>query len=330
MGLVGRLGWAEAYAGMAMRAARALNTPWILGTVLVRLGVYRAGIGQWQQGQVETEQAIAHFEAVQDWRGWGDSVNVLHRLLHLHGEYAASGEWSAQLYTRAERNGNAQHVGWGREVAGSNFLRQGRLEEAIAHLEATLGAYGETLTPSDEWSTGALLALAYWRAGQAELARPLAQRALELIKDATPAQFARLSSYFSLAEVYLESWALGAGSEELAERARLAVKLLHRFARYFPIGRPAAWLCQGTLDWLEEKPVSARAAWQKSLAFAEKLDMPYEAGRAHYQLGRHLPAGDPARDEHVECARALLRQVGARYELEQLAGGDEGRTTADG
>ena len=40
---------------------------------------------------------------------------------------------------------------------------------------------------------------------------------------------------------------------------------------------------------------TAVAAWNKSLNAAERLAMPYEQGRAYYELGRHLPPDHPSR-----------------------------------
>jgi hypothetical protein len=59
-------------------------------------------------------------------------------------------------------------------------------------------------------------------------------------------------------------------------------------------------------------------AWRRGLAAAERLEMPHDQGRLHYEIGRHLPAGDPARREHLEHARACLERIGAAYDLAQV------------
>jgi hypothetical protein len=56
------------------------------------------------------------------------------------------------------------------------------------------------------------------------------------------------------------------------------------------------------------------AAWNKSLNTAERLAMPYEQGRAHYELGRHLPPGHPARREHLTQACEIFTGIGASHE----------------
>jgi hypothetical protein len=38
--------------------------------------------------------------------------------------------------------------------------------------------------------------------------------------------------------------------------------------------------------------------------------MPFEQGLAHYELGRRLPEGDPARRSHLVDARAIFERLG--------------------
>jgi hypothetical protein len=46
--------------------------------------------------------------------------------------------------------------------------------------------------------------------------------------------------------------------------------------------------------------------------------MPCEQGRAHYQIGRHLPARDPARQAHLTRAGEIFADIGALYELDRV------------
>jgi hypothetical protein len=43
--------------------------------------------------------------------------------------------------------------------------------------------------------------------------------------------------------------------------------------------------------------------------------MRYDAARTHYEIGRHLPAGDPARRQHLDAARATCEQLGETWLL---------------
>jgi hypothetical protein len=59
----------------------------------------------------------------------------------------------------------------------------------------------------------------------------------------------------------------------------------------------------------------AHKAWQKGLMYAEQLEMPYEAGLAHYEIGRHLPFDDPDLEIHLARACDLFAGAEAKYDL---------------
>lgn len=61
----------------------------------------------------------------------------------------------------------------------------------------------------------------------------------------------------------------------------------------------------------------------RRLAAAEHVAMRYETGRAHYEIGRHLPAGDPNRKLHLTRACEIFSELGAGYDL-SLVSSQEG------
>jgi hypothetical protein len=62
----------------------------------------------------------------------------------------------------------------------------------------------------------------------------------------------------------------------------------------------------------------AQKAWGRSLAEAQKLKMLYEQALTHYEWGRHLPAGDDARRNHLIQAQQIFDQFQAKYDLERV------------
>ena len=63
---------------------------------------------------------------------------------------------------------------------------------------------------------------------------------------------------------------------------------------------------------------ATRAAWPFEFALelslrvsAQRLDMAYEEGLAHYQIGSHLAARDPARRQHLQRAAEIFAQLHA-------------------
>ena len=56
--------------------------------------------------------------------------------------------------------------------------------------------------------------------------------------------------------------------------------------------------------------------WQEAIKVATELRTPYELGRAHFEIGRHLPQGEPARQAHLQKALELFQQLSCGLELE--------------
>jgi len=100
----------------------------------------------------------------------------------------------------------------------------------------------------------------------------------------------------------------------MLRRARLTCTTLLRYAKVFPIGQPSAWLWLGLEHWLHGRKPKAVRAWRRSVAAGERLAMPYETGRAHLELGRHLDATDDARSEHLARAREIFEHLGAAHD----------------
>ncbi len=46
--------------------------------------------------------------------------------------------------------------------------------------------------------------------------------------------------------------------------------------------------------------------------------MPYEEGLAHYEIGRHFPVSDPARQEHLARAAKASSKMGAAGDLARV------------
>jgi hypothetical protein len=81
-----------------------------------------------------------------------------------------------------------------------------------------------------------------------------------------------------------------------------------------PVTRPAVWLLWGHFCWLAGQRHRARRAWRKSLTYADRYAMPFEAAQAHAALARHLLPGNllglAERGQHHARSLAILRQLG--------------------
>jgi len=116
----------------------------------------------------------------------------------------------------------------------------------------------------------------------------------------------------NLAKAYL----LGAEQSEKIERAswlrksgRACLAALKQSEACRPV-MPEAMCLQGIYEWLRGKPAAARRWWQKSLVEAERMGLRYDAGMAHFEMGKRLNER-----AHLEKAEAIFAEIGAEWDL---------------
>ena len=121
--------------------------------------------------------------------------------------------------------------------------------------------------------------------------------------------------YVGPAEVYLEAWERDQPFRDEPRRAAEAIARMKRFAGVFPVGRPRWAILEGRRSWLAGRKGRALRMWRRALTSATQLDMPFEQGLAHYEIGRHTDPSDPERTAHLEAAREILARIHASHAL---------------
>jgi hypothetical protein len=284
-----------------------------LAWVLESTCVFDISVGNWTAAREAFTEGLAITQRLGDQRRWGELAAQLAQVLYHQGEFDRLAEWSAEMSAMASRADDDQRKAHALLADVWVWLPQGRLDAAVTQLQAVTELLAGRGSRADEILTDGLLALACLRRHDNERARLAAQRAARLIAQSQPFAVHILEGYASVAEVYLTLWE--AGDHAAARPARQACAALRQYARAIPVARPRAWLWQGLGAHLSGHHRRGLAAWRKSLAAAERLAMPCEQGRAHYQLGRHLPPGDPSRLAHLTRAGEIFADIGAVYEL---------------
>jgi class 3 adenylate cyclase len=316
---------AEMYGRRALATAERLGDLPALVWALEVNALYRIGTGEWGRARDAAAEAAEIADRLGDRVRWQQNTSLLSEVAYYQGEFARSAELAVAVYASARAAGNAQQEVVGLFSQARSLLPRGRLDEAVALLEraaALLGNVGR----SEEITTHGLRAAAYLRRGDHARARRAAETALDLIRRTPPLGMYALEGYAGTAEVFLTLWEAGPERPAMARRAHRACAALRGFARVFPIGRPRAALWTGRALWLAGAHARARAAWERALAVAERLGMPYEQGRAHDEIARHLPAGTPLRRSHTARAAAIFARLGAEYDRRHA----EGASTVNG
>ncbi len=325
---------ADAYGRWGLETAQLLSNPLTHSFVFSRVGLYYSGIGRWAEADDFFEQAIAIAEQLGDYRFREEIGDFLANKAYSHSQFVRSKKVFTELYDTARRSDNKLHQSWGLSGIGKNALRLGQVDEAVSLLETSIGLFVNNEVGIEDsinlTKSYGILAAGYLYQGDLDMAAQTAWSAIQRLVSSPPTSFALRDGYAGVAEVYLTLWETGysllsdedfpglpAESRDIEKLAQQACAAMHVFARRFSIGQPQDCLYHGRLDWLRGHQKRAQKAWQKSLDIAVQSDMPYEQGRAHYEIGRHLDKSDLQRKEHLSQAAEIFERLEAGFDLER-------------
>lgn len=308
-GLVGLHRLARTYERQAQAVAGAVDELASTAWTQMASSLYRIGIGDWACAQRAADAAIDLYARLGHQRYWEASAYLkLMILAHHEGRAEDCARLAADIEASGARSGNVQAESWGLLGQAESALRQHRADAAHDWLTRAERLLPRGIGRAEEIRVYALLAATHLERGAADQAAHCLGAALDGIRAAAATTYYSLEAYATaaLAALALERQRHPA-STALANDACAA---LRTFARTFPIARPRALLIDGARHW---RHASTRASglWQRALAEAETLRMPYETALIHATLGEHL--ADARGERHRTRARELFAALGAAY-----------------
>ncbi|MFN8433404.1 MAG: BTAD domain-containing putative transcriptional regulator [Anaerolineales bacterium] len=307
---------AKYYLQNGLQAAQKQNDPLVLGQALEHAGLYYAGLGEWEQAEASLQKSWEILGAVEFHRQWEEAAGLLSEMKSLRGDFAGAIQIQQKIIASAYQRGDTQLRFHDLTGLAFNNLRLGDIEKANEHLHNAAELLGGNYPFINNIRYYGVSAQAVLQQGDLHAAKEFAEQAMLLISKVKPTSFYILEGYAGVSEVYLTAFETGKQPADL-KFAQQAVKALLEFGRLLPVGQPRAWLHQGLLHWAEGRQKQAFRVWEKSLALAEQLSLPYEAARAYYEIGRHLPLTDAARQIHLDKAIEMFSGLGAKRELMQ-------------
>ena len=320
LSLIPLRGAARHYARLAEESAQWADEPESLALAKARLSIYWSGEGAYEKVSVLSREAMAIFERLGDSTRWRESQVLLRRSAVSQGELALASKLGADFHDSAVHSQHKLHRFWGVGQLAWSELHAGRVDVAIELAQAALDELAQMHMADylSEISIYAALTRARLHRGELSLAWQAAEAAARILPSSGRASLTSLDGYTAVAEVYFALWAAGdiqGAPQQLQEAARRNCQALMRFARFYPIAQPAAWRCQGELDWLEGRPAQAHRAWNKGLVLAEARRMPLEAALTHEAIGLALPPNDSARTGHLKSACETYHRIGSKHYL---------------
>jgi eukaryotic-like serine/threonine-protein kinase len=315
LGIAGFYSAADGYMRYADRTAQQVNDQSAMAWVEEIGGFYLTGVGRWEEARARFQRGAAIAQELGDWRRWLENFTLELQLMMDIGQFQEAKMKNFEALERTARQEDHQ-------IEIYTYVRQTFIAATEGYLDAA-AEYGRCaqavelqLSPGESIGRYSLPALVHARQREYADAWVDAEMGRKLAQGVTPTLPFSLNWYTALPQTYLMLWeeqAPVASEQDIRAAARATCKILNRWARSFPVGRPASNCNQGLFYWLDGQPDKARAAWGKSLAYAQKLAMPLDEGIAHYEIGRHMDVSDPKRAEHLERAVEIFEQRDARY-----------------
>jgi eukaryotic-like serine/threonine-protein kinase len=323
---------ASRYSNLAFQVSQEVDRLSTKAYVSETIGVYYCGVCRWAEAETLFEQAISGFDQLEMRRSWAESSSLQGKMFYYQGKYKQSLPYFANLLPAGQYHGDhaAQHWALLGQVECALRLGQPALDQVYAWLEKAKLLPADYPGYTQQVRFYGVLALAHLYGGALALAQQAAQTGLGFTEQGDFIAFWAVEGYAGIAETFLSLWEASHINERtehdpklLAQSARQACRALRQFARTYPLGQPWAWLYQGLYEWLAGKPGQAYKAWSQSLAAAERLGMPYQQARAHYEIGRHTPSDQKARDglsrqEHLQRAYDIFDNLGTAYDLARV------------
>ena len=308
---------ARFYEKRALELADAADQIAARAHVYQAIGLSSIGLGIWSKAEEFVTRAADLFHGLGHRRKWIESQSLAMDIAFHTGRYDRVEQQLPDLLKIASRSGGAQAERWILHNTARQAMVRGRFHEALAAIDRAIELEAGRVDPADEVRFHSLKALALLRVKDFAAAERAAGEGMTRIGSIQSLAFYTCAGFSELAEVQLALAALGEGRTELGpselrRRASVACGRLGRYARLFPMARPSSARVAGLVLWARGRPRRAVRAWRKSLAAAEKLDMPHDQGLAHLTLGVHAPPGETS-SSHLEAACRIFADLGAAH-----------------
>lgn len=286
--------------------------------VLWREGQYALNNGKWEEGEKAYQQALEINERLGDHRNWAFTLINQGSIAHIRGQFELAIKRCADVYKNGLSRNHVEHQAWGLSGQAVSLFQLGKTNQAAELLEKALTLH-DLIADSGtaEQSTYGTLAAIYLQKGEFEKARKAADKTARLLKQASVRIAPSFNSYSFVAYVYLALWEKSGAQHEKSEMkslARQACHELNQFARTYPIAKSRALLWQGLYDWLDGKPHSAQTNWQKSLAAAQELSMPYDEALTYRKIARHTTGSE--RETNLVRANEIFERLGVALDAD--------------
>jgi tetratricopeptide (TPR) repeat protein len=311
--------WRGGVLEMVERTGNPRDVAWLLS----RIAVHEMCECRWDDAEAHLARALDTAKDVGDLRLWTECHSLMGAVAHYSGRFERGLRLYVDTHGLSRRSGNRQTECWALCGQADLLFRLGRPEDALALYDEAVRKLDINAMQAEAISAFGMSALARLQTGDERGAHDAAERALSYIARATPVAYWTQQGMAATAEVLLT---LAEQSQDVPMRSQLlkeaatVCRRLREFGRRFPLGRPHANLWNGVLAWHQGRRRRALRLWQRAIDAADALRTPYERGRAHLEIGRHLDAESSRRRHHLDRALDVFEKLGAAADLVRARG----------
>lgn len=307
---------ARDYSQRAMRILSGFNRPDVYISSAIAIAASQSGEAQWALVDELLEPAYAYCVELGDERQASEVLSFLTLNAYFQGRAERGDDYAALLYEFGSQRQNPIHVTWSLHWKSYYDLVRGRSEAALSKLnevENLLLRYSDLSAPIIRSSTAGMSAQAHLQQGDAAAAQRFAIEAVTALGGVSTIDYAAMVGLTPAMDVLLTLLENGQGDPtELHAALQRGLKAIQSVGRVYSFALSTYWRTQGRWLHARGKPAPARKALARALALAEEKQMPREQAAAHYDLGRFLPAHDPARAAHLQAAAEIAAGIDAQ------------------
>jgi tetratricopeptide (TPR) repeat protein len=308
------------YEGRAWATVYEMNNITTLAYVSFITSVHKINIAAWEEGLIGFQKGLELATQLGDRRTAGFCISGLAHMAYYQGYLQRSLELFKQLEALGEAAQDVTHWGTALGALGAINMRWGQWAEAKSYLEKGLPLVVSAGNALAEWNTRVRLGLLqFWLNDHSEAVLSVTA-AYAYSTKAPHSSFANTTIYADLLTLLLLlQQGMPAQVPDAPVQVKTLLKRYRQYTRIFPFALPTYWRLRGWAEWINGRSSAAFQSWHEALAEGKRLDVPYEIGMAHKEIGCHLPLDDPQRDYHFNQAVTILTTLEATFDRDQAA-----------
>lgn len=311
--------FAERYSKKTTAIADSVEDPSARAFTYLVLGVYWGSIGKLSNAQTSLNMAFRLFEEVGDHRRKREALAMHSLITSLAGDFIEAKRLRLQLKDISLRSNDIQSIGWSYSNLAEVGVFLGDYEFAIHHAQKRIDIIPQFPDNLDASTTAySILAMAYWRNGQIDLATEGAIRAIEHIRGLPDKRgLYTVLGYGMLAELMQSIWATHPSPttrEQFRPYADEALDMFKESTSILVTGKAWYWRLVGMRYWLLGERRKAKTWWEKALSMATASQMRYEEAVVRSLIAQYIIDNRVERRNTLEAVYQIFKELGVKYD----------------